>query len=106
MPKEKRDRLATVYCATDSERLERAPNPGGMIGQGAYLEGPRNSFSGGAGFISTAADYSRFLQMMFNRGELNGRRLLSRKTVELMTVDNLREARFRRAPDSASASPS
>jgi CubicO group peptidase (beta-lactamase class C family) len=94
VPKEKRDRLATVYSATASKGLERAPSPGGMVGQGAYVEGPRTSFSGGAGFISTAADYSRFLQMMLNGGELNGRRLLSRKTVELMTVDNLREATY------------
>ena len=62
---------------------------GGMVGQGAYVGGPRKSFSGGAGLLSTAEDYASFLQMMINGGALNGRRVLSRKSVELMTVDHL-----------------
>ena len=66
-----------------------------MVGQGAYLNGPRISFSGGAGLLSTARDYSRFLQMTLNGGVLNGRRILSRKTVELMTVDHLGNVEFR-----------
>src|SRR5271166_595303 len=45
--------------------------------------------SGGAGLVSTAADYARFLQMMQNGGTLDGVRLLSRKTVEFMTSDHL-----------------
>jgi len=60
-----------------------------MIGQGAYVEGPRRSFSGGAGLVSTASDYARVLQMLLNGGELDGTRLLSRKTVELMTADHI-----------------
>jgi CubicO group peptidase (beta-lactamase class C family) len=93
LPKDKRDRFTTVY-GTNAKGLERVPSPGGMVGQGAYVEGPRVSFSGGAGFLSTAADYARFLQMMLNGGQIDGRRLISRKTVELMTTDNLREATF------------
>ena len=46
-------------------------------------------FAGGAGLVSTAEDYWRFSQMLLNGGELNGMRLLSRKTVELMTMDHL-----------------
>ncbi|MCR9228517.1 MAG: beta-lactamase family protein [Flavobacteriaceae bacterium] len=88
LPKNKRERLATVYSATENG-LERAPNPGGMVGQGAYIDGPRKSFSGGAGFLSTAMDYTRFLQMMLNKGVLNGKRIISPKTVELMTTDHL-----------------
>jgi CubicO group peptidase (beta-lactamase class C family) len=91
LPPAKKDRLAVVYSAVEGGKLERAPNPGAMVGQGAYLEGPRQSFSGGAGFLSTAGDYARFLQMMLNGGELDGNRLLSRKTVELMTSDHLRK---------------
>jgi CubicO group peptidase (beta-lactamase class C family) len=49
---------------------------------------PKND-SGGAGAVSTAADYLRFTQMLLNRGELNGVRVLSRTTVELMTSDHL-----------------
>jgi len=89
LPPSKVARLAVVYSATESGKLERAPDPGTGVGQGAYVKGPRKSFSGGAGILSTATDYARFLQMMLNGGELDGKRILSRKTVELMTVDHL-----------------
>jgi CubicO group peptidase (beta-lactamase class C family) len=84
----KRDRLAAVYSRRD-DTTERAPTPGNSVGQGAYVEGPRKNFSGGAGLLSTATDYARFLQTMLNGGEIDGRRILSRKTVELMTVSHL-----------------
>lgn len=44
---------------------------------------------GGGGLVSTATDYARFTQMLLNKGVLDGQRLLSRKTVELMTSDHL-----------------
>jgi CubicO group peptidase (beta-lactamase class C family) len=77
-----------VYSRNDG-RLERAPSPGDSVGQGHYVDGPRKNFSGGAGLLSTATDYARFLQMMLNGGTLDGRRILSRKTVELMTTSHL-----------------
>jgi CubicO group peptidase (beta-lactamase class C family) len=85
LPPAKRDRLATVYSMVD-DKLVRAPDAG--TGQGAYVDGPRQSFSGGAGLLSTASDYARFLQMLLNGGELDGVRLLSPKTVELMTSNH------------------
>ncbi len=90
LPPDEADRLATVYSAADSG-LQRAPDPGHMVGQGNYVNGPRKSFSGGAGLTSTAHDYSRFLQMMLGGGELDGTRILSRKTVELMTTNHVGE---------------
>lgn len=93
LPRTKSDRLTAVYSSTENG-LERAPNPGGMVGQGAYIEGPRKSFSGGAGLLSTAHDYAKFLQMMLNKGEYNGHRMLSPKTVELMTVNHLPDGYF------------
>ncbi|MDA1183995.1 MAG: serine hydrolase [Acidobacteria bacterium] len=97
LPEEKRDRLATVYSSITGGGIERAPDPGymeddgifGTIGQGQYVDGPRKSFSGGAGLLSTARDYAAFLQMMLNGGELNGVRILSPGTVTLMTVNQL-----------------
>jgi CubicO group peptidase (beta-lactamase class C family) len=62
-----------------------------MYGQGAYLEGPRTSYSGGAGLLSTVRDYARFLQMMAAGGELDGARILSSNTVALMTTNHLSE---------------
>ncbi|MDF1572029.1 MAG: serine hydrolase [Bacteroidales bacterium] len=76
LPEEKKERLAVVYSASDN-RLERAPDPGGMTGQGLYVSGPRTSFSGGAGCLSTAMDYAIFLQMMLNKGTYNGQDSLS-----------------------------
>jgi CubicO group peptidase (beta-lactamase class C family) len=90
LPKEKASRFATVYSANANGPVSRAPDPGTMIGQGLYVDGPRKSFSGGAGILSTAHDYATFLQMMLNKGVHNGKRFLSRKSVELMTVDHLR----------------
>ena len=88
LPPAKRNRLAVVYAAKEQGGIERAPETGGSTSQGAYVDGPRKSFSGGAGLLSTAQDYARFLQMLLNGGELEGVRLLSPKTVELMTTDH------------------
>ncbi len=88
LPPEQRDRLATVYSVRQGA-LQRAADGAGMEQQGNYVVGPRKSFSGGAGLVSTANDYARFLQMLLNGGELNGVRILSPKTVELMTVDHI-----------------
>lgn len=93
LPRGKRDRLATVYGLFDG-RLERAPEEGGQ-GQGAFVDGPRRSFSGGAGLLSTAEDYASFLQMILNGGELNGVRVLSPTTVALMSTSHLGDIAFR-----------
>ena len=53
-----------------------------------YLK-PPEFFSGGGGLVSTMSDYARFCQMLMNRGELDGSRLLSRKTVEFMRLNQL-----------------
>ncbi len=87
LPESKRDRLATVYSGTGGGRVERAADTGRF--QGAYVDGPRACFSGGAGLLSTAADYARFLQMLLNGGELDGVRILAPKTVELMTSNHV-----------------
>ncbi len=84
LPASKRARLATVY--TDSAgQLKRAPD--GARGQGHYVDGPRKNFSGGAGLVSSAHDYARFLSMILNHGEMNGVRYLSPKMVDLMTTN-------------------
>jgi len=96
LPPAKADRLAVVYSTKSTGGIERAPDPGIGVGQGAYVNGPRKSFSGGAGLLSTANDYGRFLQMLANGGTLDGKRILSRKSVELMTADHLRTIRYDR----------
>jgi CubicO group peptidase (beta-lactamase class C family) len=86
-----RDDLVTVYSLRSDEPLTRAPDGPGMQTQGQYVDGPRRSFSGGAGLVSTPEDYARFLQALLNGGTLDGRRILSPKTVQLMTTDHLGE---------------
>ncbi|PYP57102.1 MAG: serine hydrolase [Gemmatimonadetes bacterium] len=76
-------RLATVYASDSTNHVYRAPD--GPRGQGNYVTGPRKSFAGGAGLVSTAPDYARFLQMLLNGGELDGVRVLAPHTVDLMT---------------------
>ena len=96
LPEGKLGRLATVYSSVgDGGSFERAPDPGHMVGQGHYVNGPRKAFSAGAGVLSTATDYATFLQMMLNGGELNGTRILSRKTVESMLSDHIGGIPFR-----------
>lgn len=77
-------RLAAVYAVTPEGALVRAPD--GAMGQGDYIHGPRQDVSGGAGLVSTAADYGRFLQMLLDGGQVDGTRLLSPSAVSLMTT--------------------
>lgn len=88
LPKSKSLRLSVVYNQVNGN-LVRAPKTGNEATQGHYLEGPRTSFSGGAGLLSTSLDYAIFLQMLLNDGVYNNKRILSRKSVELMTANHL-----------------
>jgi CubicO group peptidase (beta-lactamase class C family) len=85
LQQDQRQRLATVYASGSDGRIIRAPDD--AKGQGAYVDGPRRSFSGGAGLLSTARDYARFLEMIRNGGALAGRRILAPRTVQLMTTN-------------------
>jgi CubicO group peptidase (beta-lactamase class C family) len=85
IPAGERDRLAAVYASGPDGKAVRAPD--GSKGQGAYVEGPRQSFAGGAGLTSTARDYARFLEMIRQGGTLDGVRILSPRTVQLMTTN-------------------
>lgn len=95
VPAEKVSRLAAVYAVGPDGTISRAIDGTPAIptlphsGQGAYVSGPRMAFSGGAGLLSTAQDYARFMQMLLNGGELDGVRLLSPTTVTLMTSNHV-----------------
>ncbi len=87
LPPEQRDRLAAVYASGAGGKIVRAPD--GARGQGHYVDGPRRSFAGGAGLLSSARDYARFLEMIRNGGALGGVRILSPRTVALMTTNQV-----------------
>lgn len=94
LPEDKVPRLATAYTWYEGKGLNRFPDQ--PIAEGSFVysadypyRGPKKLYAGGAGLCSTAGDYARFCQMMLNGGKLDGARLVSRKTVELMTHDQL-----------------
>jgi len=80
-------RFTAVYTVASDGSLARADT--GARGQGHYLQGPRMNTAGGAGLVGTARDYARFAQMLLNGGTLDGRRILSPRTVRLFTTDQL-----------------
>ena len=93
-PDNKLNRLATAYTYYPDKGLNRFPDS--PIREGSFVysadypsRGPKKLFSGGAGLVSTAMDYARFCQMMLDDGKVGNTRLLSRKSVELMTHDQL-----------------
>jgi CubicO group peptidase (beta-lactamase class C family) len=84
---DRRERLAAVYGSGPGGTIVRAPD--GARGQGHYVDGPRRSFAGGAGLLSTARDYARFLEMIRQGGTLDGVRILSPRAVALMTTNQV-----------------
>ena len=86
LPEEKADRLVTLYAAVDEGLVVSKGDESDIkLDDPLYpVAGARSYFSGGAGLSSTAHDYARFLQMLLNEGELDGARILGRKSVELM----------------------
>jgi CubicO group peptidase (beta-lactamase class C family) len=93
-PENKINRLATAYTYYPEKGLQRFPDTpireDSFVYSADYpVRGPKKLFSGGAGLVSTAMDYARFSQMMLDEGKVGNTRLLSRKTVELMTHDQL-----------------
>ena len=84
VPEGKVDRLTDCYTFV--------PGKGRVMydrgAESAWSRMPRQ-LSGGGGLVSTALDYHRFCQMLLNGGELEGERIIGRKTLELMTMNHL-----------------
>ncbi len=89
IPAEKQDRLVKPCTENDAHKAVKwSDNTFGDVN--VYYPLSRGTyFSGGAGLSSTILDYAKFLQMMLNGGEYNGKRIISRKTVELMTSNQI-----------------
>ena len=92
---DKVDRLARAYTYSEGKGLQpfldtKTIEEGSFVYSADYpYRGPRTYFSGGGGLCSTAEDYYRFCLMMLNGGTFNGTRLLSRKSVELITQNHV-----------------
>lgn len=88
LPKEKYNRLATLYTEDSLKQVIKAAASFDIKGDftSDYPATPGTYFSGGGGLSSTALDYAIFMQMLLNGGEYNGKRILSRSSVKMMTV--------------------
>ena len=87
VPEEKHHRFAKTYRPTLTGGLTVLDNA-----TTNRFSAPPTFLSGGGGLVSTARDYMRFCRMLLNKGELDGKRLLRRETVEMMTSNQLPEA--------------
>src|SRR5688572_1303658 len=91
VPEAKWPRMATVYSPDGSSGIRPMKDPESFsnthMSPVAYYKS-KTYFSGGAGLVSTAADYARFGQMLLNGGTLDGVQILRPKTIELMTVNH------------------
>ena len=102
VPKKNYGRMVSVYTTRDGKMepfdqpvfAERLPNNTPEW----WKRNPDKIALGGAGIISTAYDYARFLQMLINDGELDGKRILGRKTVEMIS-----RGFYKNKPDSSSS---
>jgi CubicO group peptidase (beta-lactamase class C family) len=99
VPEAKKARLATVYTLGEDKKIvplgDKPVTSGEVVYSATYpctKEG--KYFSGGAGLVSTAHDYARFLQMLLNGGELDGVRLLKTETVKQMTTNQIGDLKF------------
>ena len=87
LPADRRARLVSLHSEKDGKVEPTHESQGGM-----HPDFPARRvtyFSGGGGLAGTTADYARFLQLFLNGGELDGVRLVSRKTVELMLANHI-----------------
>jgi CubicO group peptidase (beta-lactamase class C family) len=93
VPEDKLDRLAAAYTWYADKGLSRFPDvpitEGTFSYAADYAYRGKRLYAGGAGLSSTASDYARFCQLMLDGGKAGALRLVSRKSVELMTHDQL-----------------
>ncbi|MGI9542154.1 MAG: serine hydrolase domain-containing protein [Cyclobacteriaceae bacterium] len=89
VPKRKQSRLVPVYTYDQEGALIMAENNGSGLGLEYPTSPDRPHYAGGGGLSSTAEDYAKFIQALVNDGAYNGHRLLGRKTIEVMSSDQL-----------------
>ena len=88
LPNEKASRLSQHYVET-----EKGVVPISAVNKSGFekfpIEGAKSYFSGGGGLCSTTSDYANFLQMVLNDGTLNGKRVISKATIQKMKTNQL-----------------
>ena len=87
LPAEKHARLTAIYTPDSTGQLKKWGNGLGIPADFPNIK--KSYFSGGGGMVSTAYDYAVFLQMLLNKGSYNGVSLLSPRSIELMTSNQV-----------------
>src|SRR5262245_50434112 len=93
LPKDRQARLVTLHSGVNGKSAVRKEPVFDNVDPD-YPKAAGTYFSGGGGMSSTPEDYARFLQMYLNKGELNGVRILSPKTVELILTEQFHKEGF------------
>jgi CubicO group peptidase (beta-lactamase class C family) len=99
IPKEKQNRLAMLHSEDATKHVINTPETINVNGT-LYRDYPNFAgtfYSGGGGLVSTAYDYAVFMQMLLNEGEYNGKHLLSKKSIHLMTINQVGDINIGRA---------
>lgn len=95
VPSAKQARVVNLFTENNGHLIKAQPV---IVQNGKFqVDYPKTGtryFSGGAGLSSTALDYATFLQMLLNGGEYNGKRLLAKNTVRLMTMNQIGDIEF------------
>jgi CubicO group peptidase (beta-lactamase class C family) len=97
---EKKDRLAMLHMSDKNKKVINAPaslQVNGEVIRDYPIQDNGSFFSGGGGLVSTAYDYALFMQMLLNGGHLNGKHVLSRNSIRLMTSNQLGDKSMGRA---------
>jgi CubicO group peptidase (beta-lactamase class C family) len=97
VPKEKASRLVNLYREDSTGKLFKPTGDmlNGKLVTPDYPLQPSTYYSGGAGLSSTIYDYGIFLQMLLNNGKYNGKRILSRNSIRMMTTNQIGDITFR-----------
>lgn len=98
LPIDKKRRLATLYTEDDAKHLKQAAGQFQVNGNldSDYPNSDGTYYSGGGGLSSTAYDYAIFMQMLLNGGIYNGKRILARNTIRMMTSNQIGDISFSR----------
>ena len=92
IPKEKQSRLANLYAEDSLQHIVKMPETIQLNGN-FYRDYPNikggSFYSGGGGLVSTAYDYAIFMQMLLNGGDYNGKHILSKASIRLMTTNQI-----------------
>lgn len=89
LPLTKSNKLVVMYSQTENDRLERTPINQQKLNLNYPVSGAKTYLSGSTGLVTSSEDYAKFLQMILNKGKFNNKQIISAKSVELATQNQI-----------------